>query len=117
MRSQQIFCILEKYLCANFQLKRSNNEWGVAILSVFFVEIMVKTLYFYHNFNKKYLKIATPHSLFDRFSWKFAQRYFSRMQKICWERIFEFFLFLLFIARQSSKNSENRHFGGVLGYK
>ena len=81
------------------------------------VEKYYKTLYFYHNFNKKYLKIATPDSLFDRFSWKFAQRYFSRMQKICWERIFEISLFLLFIARQSSKNSENRDFGGVLGYK
>ena len=83
----------------------------------FFVEIMVKTLYFYHNFNKKYLKITTPRLPFGRFSWKFAQRYFSRMQKIWWERIFEFLLFLLFIARQSSKNSENRHFGRFLGYK
>ena len=27
------------------------------------VEKYYKTLYFYHNFNKKYLKIATPDSL------------------------------------------------------
>ena len=87
------------------------------IFSLFIAQKPLETLYFYHNFDKKPLKITTPHSLFDRFSWKFAQRYFSRMQKIWWERIFEFSLFLLFIARQSSKNSENHHFCRFLGYK
>ena len=32
------------------------------------VKIMVKIQCFDHNFDKKKLKIATPHSLFDRFS-------------------------------------------------
>ena len=36
MRSGQVFCNLEKYLCANFQVKWSKNEGGVAILRLFF---------------------------------------------------------------------------------
>ena len=36
MRSGQVFCNLEKYLCANFQVKWSKNEGGVAISRLFF---------------------------------------------------------------------------------
>ena len=28
IHSHQVFCTLDKYLCANFQIKRSNNEGG-----------------------------------------------------------------------------------------
>ena len=37
------------------------------------------------------LQIATPPSFFDHFTWKFAQRYFSRLQKTWPERIFAYF--------------------------
>ena len=35
-RSHQISCTLVRYLSANFQLKRSSGEWGVAIWRSFF---------------------------------------------------------------------------------
>jgi len=31
IRSGQVFWTIERYLCANFQVKRSNGEGGVAI--------------------------------------------------------------------------------------
>ena len=58
---------------------------------------------FWPGFWKKDLQIGTPHSPLDPFSWKFAQRYFSRVQKIWWERNFEFFIYLLFIAQKPVK--------------
>ena len=36
MRSAQVFCNLEKYLCANFQVKWPKNEGGVAISRLLF---------------------------------------------------------------------------------
>ena len=49
---------------------------------------------------KKTFQNATPPWPFHHFTWKFAQRYFSKLQKTWLERIFEF---LLFIARQNLK--------------
>ena len=79
MRSHQIFCILEKYLCANFQLKRSNSEWGVAILRVFCWNYGQNTVFLRRMFliviqwafsNKSslfYSSILTSHSPFFQF--------------------------------------------------
>ena len=36
IRSGQVFWTIERYLCANFQVKRSNGEGGVAIWRSFF---------------------------------------------------------------------------------
>ena len=72
---------------------------------------------FDQDFEKKDLQIATPHSPFDRFSWKFAQRYFSRVQKIWWERNFEFFIFSLFIAQKPAKMAIFAIFGTLTRYK
>ena len=52
-----------------------------------------KNIVFWLEIWEKDLQIATPSSLFDCFSWKLAQRYFSRVKRNRWERIFEF-LFL-----------------------
>ena len=42
IRSHQFFCILLRYLNANFQLLRSNNEWGVAFLRFFLLKLWSK---------------------------------------------------------------------------
>ena len=83
-----------------------------SVLKVVFFNFLVKTLYFWSFFEKNNLKIATPPLFFDHFTWKFAKRYFLRLQKTWPERIFEFSLFLLFIARQNSKNSKIAFFAG-----
>ena len=55
------------------------------------------------DFEKNDLQIDTSSSLFDRFTWKFAQRYFSTLQEIQWEPIFKFYIFALFIAQKPAK--------------
>ena len=52
---------------------------------------------------KKTLQNATPLSLFDRFTWKIAQRDLLRVQKIWWERIGETLFFMLFVAMKPAK--------------
>ena len=45
MRSGQVFCNLEKYLCANFQVKWSENEGGVEISRLFFQNPVQNTVF------------------------------------------------------------------------
>ena len=49
MSFHQVFCIPDRYLCANFQVKLSRGEGGGAIWRISF-EILVKTLYFWSIF-------------------------------------------------------------------
>ena len=67
MRSCQVFCDLEQYLCAYFQVKRSENEGGVAIEGYFFQK-GPKIQCFDQDFEKNNLEIATPLSFFDHFT-------------------------------------------------
>ena len=48
----QVFCNLEKYLCANFQVKWSKNEGGVAILRLFSSKKRTKIQCFDQDFEK-----------------------------------------------------------------
>ena len=64
MRSGQVFCNLEKYLCANFQVKWSENEGGVAILRLFLPK-RTKIQCFDQDFEKNIIKTATPPPFFD----------------------------------------------------
>ena len=62
---------------------------------------------------KKDLQNATPHSLLDHFTWKFAQRYFARLQKTWPERIFEFLLcFAIYSASKFKKIAKIAIFAG-----
>ena len=106
MHCGQVFCNLAKYLRTNFQVKWSENEGGVAIWRLFFQK-STKNSVLTRILKKNNLPIAIP-SFSDHFTWNIAQKYFLTLQKTWPECIL---LFLLFIAHQNSKNSENGHFG------
>ena len=102
----KILCRLKEvssYIVDYFLYFKENNEIRVFILlhcdvkcadninwqyQCYFFQKRIKNTGFWPGFWKNNLEIATPPSLFDHFTWKFGQRYFSRMQKILWKRIF-----------------------------
>ena len=72
-------------------------------LKVIFFKKGPKIQCFDQEIEKNDLQNATPHSPLDHFTWKFVQRYLSIVQKTWRERIFEFFIFALFIAQKHAK--------------
>ena len=87
--------------------QRMKEEWW---FEGYFFKKRTKNTVFWPGFWKKDLQIATPHSPLDSFSWKFAQRYLSRVQKIWWEQNFEFFIFFAIYSPKTFKNGDFRYF-------
>ena len=88
MRSGQVFCNLEKYLFCKFASKKVENEGGIVIWRS---AVGARNTVIWLKLKKKTLQNATPPWPFYHFTWKFAQRYFSRLQKTWPKRIFAFF--------------------------
>ena len=116
IRSRKVFWTIERYLCANFQVNWSSGQWGVAFWRSFFQFSGQNTIFSpflaqkvrlsgLGQINlttlstltvslpwiwKNDLQNATPPSLHDHFTWKFAKRCFSRIQKFDENRFLNF---------------------------